>query len=287
MNSKSLINYTAAFIAALMIASCDYVEGPYGTSFSGGGGGNDTGQAISRVLVEDFTGHRCGNCPRATERIEELQNLYGDRVVAVAIHVGFFATPSSSGLFTADYRTPVGNELDQHYGNSVAGLPNGLIHRSMANGNGILDVNAWAPKVVSILAQAPKLKLNLQANFSNANRLASANLEIQALENIQEQLRVAYYLTEDSILGAQKDYSISPSDIPEYYHRHMLRGSMNGTWGENLPAAFLASGQTLAHSGSFTIPNNWNQNKVAVVAVIYREESREVVEVIEKKLSIQ
>jgi hypothetical protein len=140
---------------------------------------------------------------------------------------------------------------------------------------------------VSILAQAPKLKLNLQANFSNANRLASANLEIQALENIQEQLRVAYYLTEDSILGAQKDYSISPSDIPEYYHRHMLRGSMNGTWGENLPAAFLASGQTLAHSGSFTIPNNWNQNKVAVVAVIYREESREVVEVIEKKLSIQ
>ncbi|MFN4123483.1 MAG: Omp28 family outer membrane lipoprotein [Flavobacteriales bacterium] len=272
--------------AALLLSSCDYVEEPYGTSFTGGGQ-TDTGQAVSRVLIEDFTGHRCGNCPRATERIDELQNLYGDRVVAIAVHVGFFASPTASGLFTADYRTPVGNELDQFYGNSVAGLPNGLVNRSLANGNAIIDVNAWAPKVVNLLTLPPRLRLSLQATFNTSNRQADASLQIQSLDNIQEQLRVVYYLTEDSVLGAQKDYSLSPSDIPEYYHRHMLRGSMNGTWGESLPSATLSNGQTINHARSFTIPNNWNQNKVAVVAVVYREDTREVIEVIEKKLSIQ
>ena len=41
------------------------------------------------VLIEDYTGQYCVNCPRATEEIERLVEQYGDSVVvAVAIHSG-------------------------------------------------------------------------------------------------------------------------------------------------------------------------------------------------------
>jgi thiol-disulfide isomerase/thioredoxin len=285
--SMRIINKLSFFIFSLfLLASCDVIEGPYGTGTQGGGGGQND-EAVSRVLIEDFTGHKCGNCPRAAERIQELQNLYGDRVIAIAVHVGFFATPSSTGLFTADYRTPIGNEIDQYYGNSVAGLPNGLVNRSANSGNTIIDVNAWPSRVVNVLNQEPKLKLNLTGTFTTANRTANASLKIDVLSSMTEQLKVIYYLTEDSILGSQKDYSLSNTDIPEYYHRHVLRGSMNGAWGQDLPNGPLVLGSNIEHSATFTIPEAWKQNKIAVVAVVYNAENREIIEVVEKKLTIQ
>ena len=37
------------------------------------------------VLIEDFTGQRCINCPAATDVIHQLQEAYGDdKVIAVA-----------------------------------------------------------------------------------------------------------------------------------------------------------------------------------------------------------
>ena len=72
--------------AALLMTACDnvslderltYIEPP------------EAGRA---VLIEDFTGQYCVNCPRATEEIERLVEEYGDSVViAVAIHSGPFS----------------------------------------------------------------------------------------------------------------------------------------------------------------------------------------------------
>jgi hypothetical protein len=52
----------AAYIAILLITtllSCDIVEGPYAKKK---GGTNDTTeQVVRKILIEDFTGHQCGN----------------------------------------------------------------------------------------------------------------------------------------------------------------------------------------------------------------------------------
>ena len=46
------------------------------------------------VLLVDFTGQRCVNCPKANEEIESLQRQYGgDTVISVGMHsgpLGFF-----------------------------------------------------------------------------------------------------------------------------------------------------------------------------------------------------
>ena len=56
------------------------------------------------VLLEDFTGQRCVNCPKGTEVIEQLLQTYGDSaVIAVGIHggpLGFAGNAKYDGLAT-------------------------------------------------------------------------------------------------------------------------------------------------------------------------------------------
>ena len=65
------------------------------------------------VLLEDFTGQRCLNCPTATNIVAQLQEAYGDSVfIAVAIHggpLGFKGNDKLVGL-----ATDVGDEYFKH-----------------------------------------------------------------------------------------------------------------------------------------------------------------------------
>ena len=44
--------------------------------------------AQRKVLIEDFTGQRCINCPNAADKIEQLKEEYGTSIIAVGIHSG-------------------------------------------------------------------------------------------------------------------------------------------------------------------------------------------------------
>ena len=46
------------------------------------------------VLIKDFTGARCVNCPEAAEYAHELQHRLGeDRIFIMSVHAGFLAQP--------------------------------------------------------------------------------------------------------------------------------------------------------------------------------------------------
>src|ERR1043166_306010 len=63
--SKILLAIVAVF--ALAISSCDYVIDPDEITTSGGGGTGTSDtiviDSIRRVLLEDYTGHKCTACP--------------------------------------------------------------------------------------------------------------------------------------------------------------------------------------------------------------------------------
>ena len=90
---KKINTTILTILGLLLLVACDnvslderlqYVEPP------------EVGRA---VLIEDFTGQYCVNCPRATEEIERLIEQYGDSVVIpVAIHSGPFS--KLNGEFT-------------------------------------------------------------------------------------------------------------------------------------------------------------------------------------------
>ena len=69
-----------AFVALATLAGCDEVDEQDRFISMG-----DV-EVKRNVLLEDFTGQDCSNCPTAHEVVASLKEQYGDAVVAVAVH---------------------------------------------------------------------------------------------------------------------------------------------------------------------------------------------------------
>lgn len=265
--------------------SCDKIDSPYGTKGSTPTP-SDTEVVMRKILIEDFTGHYCGNCPRAARTLGQIHDLYGEKIVAMAAHVSEqFAAPAGVH-YPEDYRTETGNELDSYFGNSAAGLPNGLINRKQFDGQSIVQYTAWASKAAELLAIPPEAFIWITPDYNPTSRSLSISVKTKILQNIDENLSLAIYITEDSIISAQKDYDqISDPLIPNYVHRHMLRGNINGTWGSTLSAATnYGIGEEFTTIGNYIIPTEWNADHIAVVTVLYRTATKEVVQAEDKEI---
>ena len=273
-----MLKYVSFAIIVLLFASCDKVQEPFLENHSQN---IDTATYVKKVLIEDFTGARCGNCPRSHEKIEELGELYGDKVIAIAIHSGYFAIPTAD--YPADYRTTAGNELTTFFG--VTEYPNGVINRVQDAGQYLQAYTAWGSTVSAELALAPELGIKITNSYNSTNRTVSISADVKFLTSIDEQLKICFYITEDSIVSPQTDYSLTPNKVDNYVHMHMLRTAVNGTWGESLPLASYALGETVNVSRSYVLNPVWNENHCHVIVYLYKESDNVILQAEEKKVN--
>ena len=132
-----MIHFTKTFfiilIATVFVAGCDIVEEPY--LVPTGGSGPGPGENVKKVLLEDFTGQKCPNCPEAAALANNLKTIYGEQLVLLTVHAGFYSVPDATGNFTADYRTTVGNDLNSYF--PFLGYPSGMVDRQSQKNQGI------------------------------------------------------------------------------------------------------------------------------------------------------
>ena len=143
------------------------------------------------VLIEDFTGQRCNNCPKATEVIEQLQKEYGDSIVAVGIHggpLGFKGNAATVGL-----ATDIGDEYYNHW--SIPFQPYGYINRSrMAN------YPDWATVVKEELSRQTPVTLSGSATIEGSS--ITTHVEVKSTSGtVSGKLQV--WLIEDGITALQ------------------------------------------------------------------------------------
>jgi thiol-disulfide isomerase/thioredoxin len=256
------IKWLGLGIIAFTVASCDYIDDPIQ---GGGNNPNPTDSIVKKVLVEDYTGHKCPNCPAAAEEAENLKDLYGKQVVLIAVHAGFFATPSPG--FDYDFRTPEGDDLNSFFG--FTAYPSGMVDRTGYSGQHILNYQAWPPKVADELLQEPEVSIDLTASL-NGNSI-EADIEIESLTELDGSYYLVLAITEDSIIQPQVNQlpQGGTETLSDYRHNHVLRGHMNGTWGDEVISGNFPAGQTVTYSNSINLGSDWNENHLHVVAYLY------------------
>ena len=221
-------------------------------------------QITKNVLIEDFTGQLCVNCPEAANAIQDIQKFHGsDKVIAVAIHG---EKPSLSGYLAND----LGTEYYNHWG--VETLPSGMVDRQ-----GLQDYKDWMSTATKRLeADVIPLSLSMENNsYEASNRTLTVQVEVLAGADLDGKLQV--WLTESKIIGLQS--MLDGSKNYEYVHNHVLRDAVNGAYGEAV-ALKMGEAQTLTYA--YTVPEEWNAENLAVVAFVYNESG--VVQVIEQAL---
>jgi hypothetical protein len=189
-----------------------------------------------KVLIEEFTGVRCVNCPDGSAEIENIRSRYPDRVVAVSIHAGFFANPYPDSRY--DFRTDGGTQL-QTYLEEPQGYPSAVVNRKKFAGQTGLQVgqSSWASLIESELRQNPVLKLFFIKNYNPNTRELDLKVRINPEQNVAtNDLRLTVLITESNVPDAQLTSSGKKLD---YNHKHILRKivtNFDGNVLENLSA---------------------------------------------------
>lgn len=285
-----LQQYLLIFPLLFVVWSCDVIESPYLEEDFVEQGNNDDpcivasqaddafpeGQTIEKmVLLEEMTGHLCGNCPRATEVAYSLYSQqFAGRVVFIGIHAGPLAgfTPGAS-KYSADYTTPEGSELYQEF-NSVGAVPFGMIDRAETG----YDARRWSDFVTERLAEAPTAGIRIFNCYNEDNTGFSTVVDVKMLAANATAPRLSVVLVEDDIVSWQKDYD-SPNgspDIPDYSHHYVLRGAINGTFGQPVSEEAVAVDDVFTLKYDHELTDDLNPSNCYVVAFVYDEATNAV-----------
>lgn len=267
-------------VLLLFTLSCDKLDAPYATVKKIE---NDTTNP-RKVLLEDYTGHKCTNCPTATKVAEVDEAQYKGRLIVLAVHAGYFATPDPSGNFTADYRTPEGTQWFTDF--AFTGTPNGMVNRKDISGARVLPYGSWTNAVTSIINLPPDAVMEINNTWDAGNSTVTAIIDTKFKSALEGSYAITVCIVEDSIISAQKnlDTLVGPTPIIyNYVFNNMLRKVVNGAYGEQLTDIVDT---TQIYQRTFTIPlqTGWVPKNCSVMAYITREDTKEIFQAEEKKI---
>ena len=97
-------------------------------------------------------------------------------------------------------------------------------------------------------------------------------VEAKKLTEISGNLKLVLCITEDNIIDKQVDGSTL---IEEYEHDHVLRTHLNGTWGSYI----TLENEYTSFNYDFSIENNWVRSNCNIVAYVYNDSNKEVLQV--------
>ena len=212
-------------------------------------------EVAKRVLIEDFTGQRCVNCPNASEMIESLQEQYGaENVIAVGIHSGPFSKTVTHQPF------PLWTETGDYYFNSwgIDAQPTGVIDRKTVSST----YQSWGTIVRDALQASAPLTLDATTSYDEATRTVTINVNAKGVLDVTGKLQL--WLTEDNITNIQ--YMPDGSVNTQYVHNHVFRTAVNGQDGEDFSIAW---DEEKTVTSTYVLDEAWKAENMSVVAFVY------------------
>ncbi len=224
------------------------------------------------ILLEEFTGKGCSNCPKGSREIENLLSLYPENLVVVSIHAGFFANPDFFKIGEHDLRTEEGEALFDYLGPN-SGYPAGVVDRTYFNGELQLTASAWAGYIGNEIEEDPLVEFQISRDYNGQDRTIRVSLNGRAKASVSGDLRASVMILENGIVDAQDDFEAG-GVVEDYVHKHVLRDMLTKFDGESF-ATDLLVGEAFDLEFSGTIDPDWNDSRIDIVAFITNVKSGE------------
>ena len=297
--------FLSIVILVIFFTSCDYIQNPHPATNANIA---DTTTCpmptfttitshVKKILIEDYTGHTCGNCPKAAKESHDIDSIYPGKIIGLGLHVGGFAAPvpgyngSPSTAFTADYRTSVGDIYDAKFGASAFGLPEGMFNRKdydAVNETQLKFYPNWKTYITGIIAEPAVLDLQVISNYTSSARKMCIAVRDSFLTTMSGTYNLVVLLTQDSIIDWQDYIGVNMSN---YVHRHVLRDAITptGAWGEQIATGTINAGTKTIKRFAYIIPQNYkgvvcDVNKCHLLAFVYNTVTYEIIQSEEVKV---
>lgn len=204
------------------------------------------------VLLEEYTGQECTNCPDGHIAIKEISASLGDSVVPVGIHASGLAIPAPVG-----YKTATGEEYYKAAGSPA--LPTAVINMQTAP----LQVSDWGAAINNIIMTPTPFTVKAEGKVNDSDY--DISVAICAGDDYEGRLMV--WVVENDLIGRQLDHGTLISD---YEHQHVFRAAVTeDIWGEPVT---LKAHEAQYLDFSCPIGARWNKDNIYVVAFLYNDQ---------------
>ncbi|HXB41451.1 MAG TPA: Omp28-related outer membrane protein [Bacteroidia bacterium] len=267
---KSIKIILSIFLAAILFHGCDYVRNAQKTFTVKKPGDR-------KILIEDYTGHKCGNCPAAARELKRLDSIYKGQIVPIAVHAGFYANvtpPTAVPPYTTNLKSQAGTDYDNTFGNSAAGNPNGLVSRvGFGKASFIEQWSSWSSTVGTLNEDSAAFNISITNSYNSSSNQVTSRVRCKATRLKSGTFNLVVLMTEDSIFAEQIDYSLPGccQYITNYQFNHVLRGAINSSWGDPILTAgtFNKNDSIVKIYSNFQLSASWKYKHCKIIAYVY------------------
>jgi Outer membrane protein Omp28 len=211
-------------------------------------------QVTRNVIIEEFTGTWCPNCPDGHTILKGIETANPGRAIAVGMH--------NNDQFTIPYEVAIENAF------AVAGFPRAAIDRipySGGNAN-VMSRSFWAGAVAARLNVASPVELSISPSLNNATRELTVTVNYDFKADVTEETRLTCVVLEDNIVANQSGGSAT------YVHYDVCRALLSAdNWGDANHPSSVTTGQSFSKVYNYTIPAGLDLNNLRIVAFINKK----------------
>lgn len=239
---------------------------------------------LKNVLIEEFTGVKCPNCPDGHNIVATIQNANPSRVIAISYYpFGQAQTEPLKDLTKADFRIADATELSTLLG-GIQFLPIAAVDRKMFGGAILTARTLWSSNVQARLAVATPINMQLSVSYDDASREAIIKTTLMYTSALSTKHNISLAIYENNLVDAQEYPTYIDSS---YTFKHVLRDVITPVGGASVLDSLTtkAAGLVFEKTILYTLPAKWNPSNCKIVAFVHdAAATKEVYQVIEKSV---
>jgi len=185
--------------------------------------------AVHNVLVEEFSGQSCSNCPAGHTILDGISTANPGRVNVVTMYITLSpqTIPPSGALY--DFRNATALSIANWiYSGVSSGLPSAGVDRTPVGGSyALLGNGAWSGPITTQLGVSDSINLGISSSFNATTGVATIVDTVTYPYTVYNQQNVSIYIVEDSLIDKQEDGTTIDN---AYVFMDVFRGMVNSAY---------------------------------------------------------
>ena len=195
------------------------------------------------ILLEEFTGAYCPNCPDGHQIASSIVKSFKGQVVPVSIHTGNYSPNNGDFIL----RTDDGETIAMKF--KPQGFPTGMVSRHDFGKGYVFGRDQWSMQTKKLSEETATVNLYAESSFDGGSRELKIHVEgYNAADNSSNDMRLNIMLLQDNIIGHQS----GSAEGENYHHMHVLRDCITDAEGDAISSK--AQGEYFTADYTYTMP---------------------------------
>ncbi len=219
------------------------------------------------VVMEEFTGVQCVNCPAGHQIIKTLKSSFGERLVVVSYHTDFLGEPFS--FTTEDLRTEAAKQV-QDYLVFDGYKPSASIDRFPFNTSQtslLYSRNTWNTRVQQEMAKTSPVNIALTTVVDTTTRKLTATVELHYTSTVAEEQKITMVVVENNIVQPQ----LNTGNVVDTFYNHLdiQRVFLTNALGDEIKTTTEA-GRVVKKTYEVNLPATLQLKELKLIAFVHK-----------------